>query len=312
MIQTFARSILRQPKQIFRYNNRRSYITDAQVRKQYQRLFTSCDLDGSGFVSFDELQSTLFRFGLANLDAKEPNLLRKTFDEAYLTPVVSASSPIPSTSSSTISTSSTSSTSNTATTTTIPQNTTTTQNQQQETDALKPEQFEIFIQRAVYLKTQYDNTLPEGTSPLWWRKFRLELRHYGSSFNLLYNQTKGAGFLLIDHGWRLSKQERKMVWVVLLDFIKTLPFAVLLAAPMGSLIVPLVARFLPSLLPSTFHTSDPNEWDKKDRTEKLVISSLEVASRILQLEKGLREVKEGSWKILDVGEKKSYKEKNKK
>jgi hypothetical protein len=275
MFRSFSRVALsRQALSIYRAPFVRSYISDNQVRKQYHQLFVSCDLDSSGYVTFDELHSTLFRFGLANLDTKKPNLLQQTFDAATTT---------------------------TTTTTTTSTTTTTTTNiaslGEGRTDALLPEQFEVFIQKAVFLKTEYDNTLPEGKSPLWWRKLRLELRHYGSSFNLLYNQTKSAVFLLIDHGWRLSKQERKMVQAAVLDFLKTLPFAVLLAAPMGSLIVPVVAKFVPSLLPSAFHTTtseDLVEWNKKDRAEKLAISSLEVASRILQLEQKLREASEGT------------------
>lgn len=227
----------------------RTYISDTQVRQQYRRLFRSCDLDSSGYVTFNELHSTLFRFGLADLDAKEPDLLRRTFDEAI-------------------------------------------QPTCDEKDALSPESFEAFIQRAVFLKTEFDNTLPEGKSPLFWRKFKLELRHYGSSFNLLYNQTRSASALLVDHGWRMTKEERKMVMVAVFDFIKTLPFAALLVAPMGSLLVPLVAKLFPALLPTAFYSTDPTEWNNKDRTEKLAITSLEVASRILLLEKKLREANE--------------------
>ena len=108
----------------------RTYISDTQVRQQYRRLFRSCDLDSSGYVTFNELHSTLFRFGLADLDAKEPDLLRRTFDEAI-------------------------------------------QPTCDEKYALSPESFEAFIQRAVFLKTEFDNTLPEesprcfGASSNW-------------------------------------------------------------------------------------------------------------------------------------------------
>jgi hypothetical protein len=231
----------------------RSYVSDARVRKQYNQLFSSCDLNNSGYVTYDELKSTLFRFGLADLDAKQPDLLKQMFAEASATHVGRDSATPP--------------------------------------DALSPENFETFIQRSVYVKTKFDNALPEGNSPLWWRKCRLELRHYASSFNLLYSQTKSAGRVVLNHGWRMKKEERKMVQVAVFDFLKTLPFAALLVAPMGSLMVPIVMKVFPSLLPSAFYTTNPEDWHSKDRADKLAITSLEVATRILRLEKRLREVK---------------------
>lgn len=236
----------------------RSYVSDARVRKQYNQLFSSCDLNNSGYVTYDELKSTLFRFGLADLEAKQPDLLKQMFAEASATHIGATNEGLDPT--------------------TPP-------------DALSSEAFETFIQRSVYVKTRFDNALPEGNSPLWWRKFRLELRHYASSFNLLYSQTKCAGRVVLNHGWRMKKEERKMVQVAVFDFLKTLPFAALLVAPMGSLMVPIVMKVFPSLLPSAFYTTNPEEWHSKDRADKLAITSLEVATRILRLEKRLREVK---------------------
>lgn len=227
---------------------RRTYVSDSTVHQQYQELFHACDLDKSGAVTYNELQSTLFRFGLAELDSQQPDALRRLFAQA-------------------------STTTDTAT----------------ESAALSPASFQIFIQRAVEEKTKFDNTLPHGNSPLWWRKGRLALQHYTSSFNLLYSQTKSAGALLLDHGWKMKKEERKMVGVVVFDFLKTLPFAALLVAPLGSLMVPMVAKFFPQLLPTAFYTTNPDEWNNKDRADKLAITSLQVACRILKLERGLRE-----------------------
>ena len=255
----------------------RSYISDENIRKQYLKLFHTCDLDGTGFVTYEELQSTLFRFGLADLDAKQPDLLKQIFSEvSSIAPAAKDSKD--------------------ATADHVDGSFVKT--------ALSPEAFETFIQRSVYIQTTYDNTLPDGKSPLWWKKFRVELRHYASSFNLLYCQTKSACELLIDHGWRMKKEERKIVQVAVFDFLKSLPFAVLLVAPMGSLMVPIVAKIFPQLLPSTFYNTNPEEWNSKVRSDKLAITSLEVATRILRLEKNLREAKEAEKKRRDMRESK--------
>lgn len=252
----------------------RSYISDENIRKQYLKLFHTCDLDGTGFVTYEELQSTLFRFGLADLDAKQPDLLKQIFSEVSSIAPAAKDSKADHVDGSFVKT------------------------------ALSPEAFETFIQRSVYIQTTYDNTLPDGKSPLWWKKFRVELRHYASSFNLLYCQTKSACELLIDHGWRMKKEERKIVQVAVFDFLKSLPFVVLLVAPMGSLMVPIVAKIFPQLLPSTFYNTNPEEWNSKVRSDKLAITSLEVATRILRLEKNLREAKEAEKKRRDTRESK--------
>ena len=58
--------------------------------------------------------------------------------------------------------------------------------------------------------------------------------------------------LVFDHGRNLSRNERRLVWISVVDFVKVLPFAALLVAPGGSIIAPFVARVFPSMLPSTF------------------------------------------------------------
>ena len=83
----------------------------------------------------------------------------------------------------------------------------------------------------------------------------------------------------------MKRTERRLVWVAVLDFVKVLPFAALLVAPGGSVMVPLVVKYFPSFLPSTFST---DSLDKQHREKNIQKSSLEVASRILTLEKELK------------------------
>ncbi len=206
------------------------------IKRKYAQLFEACDTDDSGAVSLAELKTTLFRFGLAGLDA--PTLAR-VFDRCDV----------------------------------------------DKNGSLNLDSFIKFVEESADLKTAFDNQLPEGSAPLWWRKFKRELSHYRTSFSLLAEQTRSATALLWDHGWRMKRTERRLVWVAVLDFVKVLPFAALLVAPGGSVMVPLVVKYFPSFLPSTFST---DSLDKQHREKNIQKSSLEVASRILTLEKELK------------------------
>ena len=61
------------------------------------------------------------------------------------------------------------------------------------------------------------------------------------------------------------------------DVMRVVPFAALLVVPGGSVLLPLVVRFAPTLLPSTFSTDSADEKHRET----------EVVTRILTLEKTL-------------------------
>ena len=200
------------------------------MQTQYRKLFMACDVDRNGFVTMEELRKTLFRFGLNKLgDAT----LETLFQERALSEedeVLSLLGDGPSSD-------------NDLDLDSV---------HQFQGPRLDFHKFVDFVEHAVELKTALDRKIPGGTSPLWWRKFRRELGFYKASFSLLWEQTKSAALLVIDHGRNLSRNERRLVWISVLDFVKVLPFAALLVAPGGSLIAPFMAKVFPSMMPSTF------------------------------------------------------------
>ena len=97
----------------------------------------------------------------------------------------------------------------------------------------------------------------EEVERTWFRQKYHELRregaHYKNGFKLLGSEFVQAGTLIGSSLRRdLTYAEREVIWVAVVDILKLMPFVALVAAPGGTLLVPLLARLWPSLLPSTF------------------------------------------------------------
>jgi hypothetical protein len=109
--------------------------------------------------------------------------------------------------------------------------------------------------------------------------------------------------------------DRRAVRIAALDFAKCLPFAALILAPGGSLLMPVVVKAIPSFLPTTYaptpaqcptptpthartrartHTVHRFRVPMHDGTQKNIAATLEVATRILHLESRLRSA--GHWR----------------
>ena len=181
------------------FQQRRGYRSDAEVETQYRKLFAACDVDENSIVTMGELQKTLFRFGLNKLGT---STLERLFRERAL-----SESP-------------------TAVAETAPPSSPDARGEQALEEfqgaGLDFHQFVDFVEHAVELKTVLDREIPQGTSPLWWRKFKRELGFYKVSFSLLGEQTINAS-CVFDHGRNLSRNERRLVWISVMDFVKVLP-----------------------------------------------------------------------------------------
>lgn len=235
----------------------RSYRSELEVQTQYRKLFLACDVDRNGFVTMEELRATLFRFGLNRLG-------NSTLETLFLERALSEEDEETSLKNEACNDLNTMSDDRRPSNSTIPK---------YRGARLDFHNFVDFVEHAVELKTALDRKIPEGTSPLWWRKFKRELGFYKVSFSLLWEQTKSAALIIIDHGRNLSRNERRLVWIAVLDFAKVLPFAALLVAPGGSLIAPFMAKVFPSMMPSTFkmmESSDSSSSRRSDNDESRV------------------------------------------
>jgi hypothetical protein len=156
-------------------------------------------------------------------------------------------------------------------------------------DGLALDGFVKFVEAAISTNTaDFVEPAPDGWIPSWWQRSLRELRHYRTGFRLLIAQTKSAVSLVVACRSQVNANDRRLVLIAALDFGKCLPFAVLMLAPGGSILLPVLMKMLPSLLPTTFHVP------VQDGTHKNIAASLEVATRILHLESQLRKVRSES------------------
>ena len=95
-------------------------------------------------------------------------------------------------------------------------------------------------------KWSYDNFKQEAAK---------EYRHYKRGFTLLYRQLKFARERLgaVLEGRELSRYEYRKVMRAMTDVLRLLPMICLVALPGGSILLPLVAKKFPQVLPTTFH-----------------------------------------------------------
>eukprot|EP00944_MAST-04C_sp_MAST-4C-sp1_P016162 g16162.t1 len=135
-------------------------------------------------------------------------------------------------------------------------------------------------------KWSYDNFKQEAVK---------EYRHYKRGFTLLYRQLTFAKERLgaVLEGRELSRYEYRKVMRAMTDVLRLLPMICLVALPGGSILLPLVAKKFPQVLPTTFHEKNMPHKRKVD------LVTLEVAAAIDEMERKVRKENQ-KWKGDDV------------
>uniref|UniRef100_A0A4W3H0I2 Mitochondrial proton/calcium exchanger protein n=1 Tax=Callorhinchus milii TaxID=7868 RepID=A0A4W3H0I2_CALMI len=102
-----------------------------------------------------------------------------------------------------------------------------------------------------------------------------EVKHYYHGFRLLWIDTKIAARMLwrILNGHTLSRREHRQFLRTCADLFRLVPFLVFVIVPFMELLLPVVVKLFPNMLPSTFETKSK----KEERLKKELRVKLEMA-----------------------------------
>ena len=112
-----------------------------------------------------------------------------------------------------------------------------------------------------------------------WQKAKAEARHYWLGTKLLWADIKIAVRLLrqIANGHEMTRRERKQLLRTSADLVRMVPFVVILIVPFAEFALPVLLKFFPNMLPSTYLDSTGAEAKLK----KQLLVKMEMA-RFLQ------------------------------
>ena len=81
-----------------------------------------------------------------------------------------------------------------------------------------------------------------------------EVRHYWFGTKLLWKEAGIARQLVIKklNGGQLDRREQRQLTRTAADMLRLIPFAVLIIVPFGEFVIPIILRFFPNFLPSTY------------------------------------------------------------
>lgn len=108
-----------------------------------------------------------------------------------------------------------------------------------------------------------------------WQKVKAEILHYYHGFRLLGLDMKVSAKLIwrILQGKELSRREHRLLVKTTGDMFRLIPFSVFIIVPFMEFLLPVVIKFFPGMLPSTFQTAS----DKEDKMKKAFKVKIEVA-----------------------------------
>ncbi|XP_067879354.1 LETM1 domain-containing protein LETM2, mitochondrial [Heterodontus francisci] len=109
----------------------------------------------------------------------------------------------------------------------------------------------------------------------WKKKIISELKHYYNGFRLLWIDTKVAARILsmLLSGHQLTRRERRRLLRTCVDLFRLVPFLIFLIVPFMELLLPVVLKLFPGMLPSTFQT----KLTKEENQKKTLAAKLELA-----------------------------------
>lgn len=95
-----------------------------------------------------------------------------------------------------------------------------------------------------------------GTVKRVWLKVKEEAQHYWHGTKLLGKEMKISGRLLrrLLMGYSLTRREQRQLKRTTADLLRLIPFAPFIIIPFGELLLPVVIKIFPNMLPSTFES----------------------------------------------------------
>ncbi|XP_024936306.1 mitochondrial proton/calcium exchanger protein isoform X2 [Cephus cinctus] len=108
-----------------------------------------------------------------------------------------------------------------------------------------------------------------------WQKIKAEILHYYHGFRLLGLDMKISVKLIwrILQGKELSRREHRLLVKTTGDVFRLIPFSVFIIVPFMELLLPVVIKLFPGLLPSTFQTAT----EKEDKLKQALKVKIEMA-----------------------------------
>jgi len=110
------------------------------------------------------------------------------------------------------------------------------------------------------------STRGPGETLSLWQKFKIGLIPYRigvrkllTNVGVAYRLVAGS-LLNLDH--KMTRRERRIVLRTVFDLTKLLPFAIVAAAPGGGFVLPILAKFFPNTLPTTFNMPSHDQLEK--------------------------------------------------
>ncbi|XP_050481237.1 mitochondrial proton/calcium exchanger protein [Bombus huntii] len=113
-----------------------------------------------------------------------------------------------------------------------------------------------------------------------WQKVKGEIIHYYHGFRLLGLDMKISAKLIwrILKGNELSRREHRLLIKTTGDVFRLIPFSVFIIVPFMEFLLPIVIKFFPGLLPSTFQTAT----EKEDKLKQALKMKIEMAKFLQQ------------------------------
>lgn len=108
--------------------------------------------------------------------------------------------------------------------------------------------------------------LPAVAKKTIWQRVVAEAKHYYHGFRLLGTEIRISWGLLMKliRGESLSRREHKQLVRTVSDIFRLVPFIVILVIPFAEFALPILLKFFPNMLPSTFE-----EKSKKVRSSQV-------------------------------------------
>ncbi|KAK0083402.1 hypothetical protein PV325_008827 [Microctonus aethiopoides] len=113
-----------------------------------------------------------------------------------------------------------------------------------------------------------------------WQKVKAEMLHYYHGFRLLGLDMKISAKLLwrLAKGNELTRREHRLLIKTTGDMFRLIPFSVFIIVPFMEFLLPVVIKFFPGMLPSTFQTAT----DKEDKLKQALKVKIEMAKFLQQ------------------------------
>ncbi|CCM03687.1 uncharacterized protein FIBRA_05831 [Fibroporia radiculosa] len=108
-----------------------------------------------------------------------------------------------------------------------------------------------------------------------WKKVKHEAQHYWHGSKLLGAEVRISSRLLwkILHGESLTRRERRQLKRTTQDLLRLIPFAVFIIVPFMELLIPVVLKLFPNMLPSTFE----DKFAAEEKQRRLLRVRLDMA-----------------------------------